>query len=439
MTKRLWIVSLLARSAIRLKDDTMLNIRATPESTVPVVGIRLRNQVCQSTDGTRFVGALVAEAAGNCANSQEAAGLLANLANPYYQVMAVAANAAVDDPLDFIAYAPPLGRNDGGEFVIQRHSQTRAPAPVVRDLPVDGLMTLIQRLQVHLREDRVHRAMAHYRQALNNMAPNNWVLAGECLYLAVENLGRVVYQRLLKEADLPDGPESKHALALKHGLKPKDNNDRSHLGKLDACIREEHIFQGDRACYKKLVDASDGFEHGYMDFDKIRNLTDAVTRKAFAYVRRAILREIGVSPSSPLLDPKFDVPLGDWRPVLEVEGGYTDSAAIPLPDLGDENVTAVWPNFVGPTIIPSIGRVVDNDDGTRSIDLVLNADGKSLINTQVVRMTRTRWIVPNGKATAEEVQFPITRVVWNGEDVTERYTSQGSKEDIQPRKEKGKE
>lgn len=99
--ERIWIVSLQARSAAVIADNMVINIVAAPETTVPVATIRIRNHVCLTTEdpnGPTFIGGLVAEAAGSFSRAEAAVDLLANLASPYFQAVALAANAAMTKP-----------------------------------------------------------------------------------------------------------------------------------------------------------------------------------------------------------------------------------------------------------------------------------------------------------------------------------------------------
>lgn len=103
-----WSVSLQAHSAVRIADDHNIEILASPESTVAVAAIRVRKLRMRRPDGTGYAAALVAEAAGEADDGTTAVDLLANLAAPYFALAALAANAAVDDPQDLIAFTPPL-------------------------------------------------------------------------------------------------------------------------------------------------------------------------------------------------------------------------------------------------------------------------------------------------------------------------------------------
>jgi hypothetical protein len=393
---------------------------------VPVHGVRLRNHTCWATedhtDGApTFVGGFVAEAAGEFATKEDAVSVLANLANPYFQVLAVVANAGVEEPEDLFAYTPPVDPTDTGQFIVQRHSQARSPAARLRCLAAADVMPVLQRLLDHPRAERLYRAMAHFRMALNNLNPHNRVLSAESLWMVVENLTRVVFERLCNEHGInPDARDAKHQLTLAMGLRPKvveEHNtpgvqaliesgeldprrlkrDNSHLDALDSHIRRDVLLAGDKASYQQLREMSDGFEHGYMNFGDVRTKS-AVADAAFGHLRRAILREIGLPDDGALFEERFDSPQGVWRPAFEGYGEYTDSSGR-IVDLGPDTFTDPWPDAPGLTLIPSMKAVIDNPDGTRTVTLEVNGTTTAMPDSQTARVTESRWICPGGSDT----------------------------------------
>jgi hypothetical protein len=114
-TSRTWIVQLNAKAGFRLEHQQQVTIVAGPATTLTVHGVRLRNQTCWATDDHRdgaptFVGGFVVEAAGEFAKKDEAVSVLASLVNPYFQVLAVVANAAVEEPRTSLRTARQLIR-----------------------------------------------------------------------------------------------------------------------------------------------------------------------------------------------------------------------------------------------------------------------------------------------------------------------------------------
>jgi hypothetical protein len=424
---RLWIVRLMARSAVRLQEeDQSVTILAGPLSTAPVVALRLRNLLNYasadlSAGAPTFVRGFAIEAAGHFPSVETAVSALGNLANSYFQIIALAGNAATAQPEDVVAFAPPTSPDGRGEYVVQRHSLPRSPAAKVRKLPVAALMELLEAFNQHPAEEQLHRALAHYRSALSYLDPQNRVLAAEALWMAVENLSHVILNRLRAEHGLKQNGEGKHQLAVKLGFPPANQGDRQHLGVLDGHIRRELIFGGDRECYRRLKDLSDGFEHGFMSFDEIQ-LHSQVTDAAFANIRDALLREIGVPDGSVLFEELLRRPLGDWDPALELRGHYRDSAAGVLPGLTPETAAGDWPNFSGLGLIPYLSRVEDRPDGIRDIELKIRGD-LDLDETQSVGFDSTLWVLPGADGDAPPARREVTLEI-NGE-VIERIVHNG--------------
>ncbi len=441
-TSRTWIVQLNAKAGFRLEDQQQVTIVAGPATTLPVHGVRLRNHTCWATDdhsdgAPTFVGGFVVETAGEFANKDEAVSVLANLANPYLHVLAVVTNAAVEEPEDLFAYSPPVDPKDTGEFVVQLHSQARSPAARLRRLGAADLMPVLEQLSDHPRAERLHRAMAHFRMALNNLSLENRVLSAESLWMVVENLSRVVSERFCDEHGVDtDARDAKHQVALAMGFQPKEfeepnppavqalidsgeldpkrlKRDNTHLDALDSHIRRDVLLGSDKVCYRQLREMSDGFEHGYMNFGDVRTKS-AVTDAAFGHLRRAILHEIGVGDTSPLFDDRFDSPQAVWRPAFECHGEYTDNSGR-IVDLSRDTFNEPWPDAPGLMLIPSMKAVIDKSDGTRTITLQVDGTTTAMPDSQTARVTESRWISPSGSE-SEVLDRDVT-IRLNGEVV----------------------
>jgi hypothetical protein len=382
---REWIVMLRARSSVRLTGKDILNIEARPASTEPVVAVRLRNAFAE-VDGRLIFTGLIAEARGLAEEPADAVALLSPLAAPHLQVVATAANAAVDEPSRMLIYAPPTG-DEPGRFLEQRSVGEPLPATTVRAIHVSDLGAVHQGLEDHSDKARLHRSMAHYRQAVRLLDPFNRVMTAQHLWMACENLGQVIFRRLCQEADLPvsDNPrrmgEHKHQLAVAAGFNPIGQS-RQHLYDFDAHIRVEHIFGGDRETYKQLRDASDAFEHGYADFGEVHAAVHGSADTALRLVRNAILREIALPVDSPLLGEKYEHPLEGWQPTFQMAGTYAS-------DRDDD-----WPYFYGPNLMPEIVAIEEVGDEQRNVTFRANASGASLLEGQRLSVQESSFAVP---------------------------------------------
>jgi hypothetical protein len=384
LDEREWVVMLRARSTIRLRGDPRVVINPESSSTGPVLGVRIRNSFSNITDDRLLVTGLFVEARGIAAGPDSAVGRLTGWALPHFQVIATAGNGAVDEPVDMVVYAPPVDKRPG-RFLERRSCGAKEPAAVVRSIDAADLLTVLKGLNGHVDEQRLQRAMAHYRQALGDLDPFNRVKCAESLFIACETLGQVVLRRLYREAGLPDNGESKHKLAVAAGCKPPNKRSREHLNKFDSHVRAHYIFDDQKEIYKNLLFASNHFEHGSRGFDEIQAAADASADKAFGFIRRAILREIGVPNDSPLVtEEKYQHPLAGWLPVLEVSGSYTSGR------------DSDWPNFYGVSFFPEILDMEDlNDDQRRKVALRFTGNGAALLNGQEVTLEKRLWAMPS--------------------------------------------
>jgi hypothetical protein len=364
-----------ARSAVRLAGDTVFRVTASSDSTGPINEIRVRNRFANINRRLVVVG-LIAEARGDAATADASLAVLAPAAAPFFQVLATAANAAVDEPGEFVAYAPPTRRREG-EFIQQRQYVSPLAASTVRSIGGVDFNEVVAALHEHPDHERLQRAMAHYRSALSARVPFNRLMSAEHLYIAAENLSQVVFRRKCREAGLSVSDdrrqmgENKHSLAEAAGFKPRSGGNQ-HLNGYDSHLRRTEIFDGDGDVYKGLRDASDGFEHGYASFGTIQASADSLSDKAFRCIRRAILRELGLSDGAGVLAPKFDHPLEGWQPVIQFSGTYRGDA------------TQGWPYFYGANPFVEVTDIEDASDDHRTLTFNIMGDGDSLLEGQAL-------------------------------------------------------
>jgi hypothetical protein len=86
--------------------------------------------------------------------------------------------------------------------------------------------------------------------------------------------------------------DNTEALALWLGIDTSQEDKWRH--NLQIWARKDIIFEGDDEAYRDARHASDGIEHGFLEFDEINRHAVAVTANVFGYIRRSILRMIEV-------------------------------------------------------------------------------------------------------------------------------------------------
>jgi hypothetical protein len=91
---------------------------------------------------------------------------------------------------------------------------------------------------------------------------------------------------------------------------------------LDAIIRKDFLLRGDEGCYKKGKEASDGFEHGFLGYDKMREHSKEIRHRMANYLRPALLELCGLDADTinVLTADPYDKPIGYWPVVKYLRG-----------------------------------------------------------------------------------------------------------------------
>jgi hypothetical protein len=228
-----------------------------------------------------------------------------NAAFGFLPAIAFATNAAVSDPeikIGFEATPVDSRRRYFQSFVPEA---TGIPYPG-RHVLVEQTFHLIRAVNEHEEGERLRRAMEQYRVALGYWKRGLEVLSVAHLFMGVEALTPVALRRELARAGTdPEG------LANSWGIEREDGRWR---GLLDAEVRKRILFRGDQETYAKARRASDGFEHGFLDFNALRELSGDVQKRAAKYLRDAVfdLVELDDEVREPLTTHPYETPLNSF-------------------------------------------------------------------------------------------------------------------------------
>jgi hypothetical protein len=224
------------------------------------------------------------------------------------EILAVAANAHVGQLEVEVAYdaTPGASIRDYFQQLLPQHLDNQARG-VIRLMDMKASGELVHAIGFHPRGEEIRRAVHHYVTALSYWAVGleNRTLAS--LYVAVEALTHVIRDEYMRMHGLQD----REALAAALGLGSQGKRDQRQRGNdVDGAVRLKLIFQGDHECYKEARSVSDGFEHGFMAFDEMRERAAAVRSRTAGYVRRAIIEAAGLTQedAAVLLGARFAEP-----------------------------------------------------------------------------------------------------------------------------------
>lgn len=225
-----------------------------------------------------------------------------NTALSFVPLIAVAGNAWVGDVEINLAYDDTRGQ-DEHDF-LQTFASNPEPDAIRfgRPLDRDATLALILAIGTHRDEGaRLRRAAEQYRQALANWLNGHEVLAIAHLWIAVETLTKVAVRREQRAT----GATSNAELAEEWGIA---------LDALDGEVRRRAIFQGDADVARDARRASDGLEHGYLDFGAIREMASRTRDATARYVREAIFEFVDLEEPwrSRLLAERYATPLRSW-------------------------------------------------------------------------------------------------------------------------------
>lgn len=240
-------------------------------------------------------------------------------ANMFVPVFSVSANAPASDVDVALGYdATPA---------IQEHEFFQKHLPDMRDVQhgrdVDAAATteLFQELDRHPDRERLFRACAQYREALEHWKPGRETFAVAHLWMAVEAMTKVAARKAIQDAGCGD----------EDGLATLWNIDKP---RLDGEVRRRLIFHEDGQCGKKTRKASDGFEHGYLTLQEVYDLASEVQERAAEHVRRAIIEliEMPEGQTQVLLGSPYDKVRASWPLMKYMRGrfiGPVDRLAAP--------------------------------------------------------------------------------------------------------------
>jgi len=221
-----------------------------------------------------------------------------NAASFFATVISFCGNGHAGDCAFHLAYDATPGRSEREFFEQFVHDERGLPRPS-RKLKPHLIIAVIDALAVSPHSSRLRRAIVQYSLALKYWSKGEEILAVAHLYMGMESL--VLVARSVEQARL--ALDSLEALATHMGVGIKD---------LDATIRKELLFFGDIESHRAAKRASDGVEHGFLDFDEVRPLATAVRDKVAGYLRQAIIRLLGVPADvvRELLEKPYERPLG---------------------------------------------------------------------------------------------------------------------------------
>jgi len=226
------------------------------------------------------------EARGPAPNLDSAVELFGNTALEISALIALAANASMGFLEVELAFdvTPELDEHDFLQSFLPDSPRNLVPG---RRIDMEVLEAIVRALTNHPERDRLNRATTQYVEALSSWRLGYEITCLAHLYMGVEAVTKAVFREYLRKMD-----KSEHKIVEEWGISNSDKLKRRK--EIEGQARRRLVFQGDAECARKARSVSDGFEHGFSDFGKMRKPARETIVQTAEYLRRAILETLGI-------------------------------------------------------------------------------------------------------------------------------------------------
>lgn len=236
----------------------------------------LQSEYTGGEDGRAYPVTLYGDVRGEAESLDDAQARFSASIGNYLPLIAVAANAAIADPLPVATYG--LDLSEPRPFLAYRTPLASDWFPPGKRLVSPGdVAAFFDAVQAHPHGDILHRACEAYSRALASLVPEQRLLSAEFAFIATESLSRC-----LARTDLDASGESFESVGHRR------------LNDMLLAIRRDRIFDGDAEAISALEKASHGFEHGHISVPEVRGLADPVLERALSLVRAALIDASGL-------------------------------------------------------------------------------------------------------------------------------------------------
>jgi hypothetical protein len=330
-TERPWIVVLKGTGACRFGPDEVLDFQYDlPTGLISFVWV---TPYFDEGHESKVPRGLLAMAALDAPDMEAAVEVAARYANVTAATIATVVNATIEDLEPVVVYER-LHRGGEREF-LQVHVPRESGLPRrARAIRPNLILDVLAKTTSSSETERLSRAALHYNIALRSWRAGHEIDAVAPLWMAVETLTDAALRSELAATGFDE-----EGLAVSWSIditRPR----REWRGQLVADVRRRLIFENDDATYSDAKKASDGWEHGFLDFEEVRKLAVAARDATAMHVRRSILRLAGITgelaahlDSSPYGSPREWFPyaryLRGWL-VGEIDNPAADNEGYPV-------------------------------------------------------------------------------------------------------------
>ena len=286
-----YTVVLKSSAGVWFEPDQALSVRfRTPAGEYLVT---CRTRYVDEGVGHPVARELWVEVIGSGESLESAIEVMASPALSLSSVLAFVANAHSGELEVHVAFDSSAGVADR-EFLQVFVRDEKGTPWMKRRVDPSIVVGVLAALEEHPRRERLQRAVGYYRQALLN-----WQLGAESSAVSALFMGFETLKDVALDAELARLDATEIQLAQRWDI-PADPANALRKRLLDE-TRRRLLFHGDAECHKLAKRASDGLEHGFMDFHEIRMISLQAREATARHFRQSVIE---------LLDPPTEI--RDW-------------------------------------------------------------------------------------------------------------------------------
>jgi hypothetical protein len=304
------VVVMRGPSAVLFRQEKNLMVTDF-QSVIGPVNIVYSTRWLRKANDIVLPGHIWIEVSGNAPSLEEALVPFANAGLSMLPILSLCANAAIGEPEIEIGFDNSKGVSERDYFQCYV-SPEKNEIYIGRHIDIESTVSFLGSISRHPDSERLRRAANQYRLALDHWRLGRETMSLAHLWMALEALTKAKIRQECSLRNISDQNE----LAKNFGID---------LRNLDSYVRRDILLKGDAECYRKAKKASDGFEHGFLGYDKIVMLSRDIRSLMAAYIRTAIFEmcELEKEVYRILTKDPFDKPIGYWPVVKYLRGKLT--------------------------------------------------------------------------------------------------------------------
>jgi hypothetical protein len=304
-----------SRAKVR-REDPPLIVQNFPSVIGPLT-ITFRTRYDAEEFGAAIPRELWVEAQGEAPSLDDGVNAAWGVASSILPVIALTANAAIEDLQPHLAFETTAGVEDRAYFQSTVASERGLPGPAHR-VPIDATvatLSAVSRSGSKKTADRLMRAAGQYGIALRYWKRHYELLCVEHLFIAAETLKVIALRQALAASGM-----TLDQMASTWGIRPADSRTQSLM---EAEARKRIVFHGDDATELAAAKISNGFEHGYTELGELHDPALKIRDAAGHHVRQAFLELAGVPADAQreLVTERYKAPVDMTEYVRYIRGG----------------------------------------------------------------------------------------------------------------------